>query len=215
EWSQHADADGVLDVYGLQALGMQTMLASGEAIVRLRTRRIGSRLPVPLQLQVLEPDYIDSTKHGDVVEGERRVFRRLGIELDGIGRRRAYWLRRMHPGDDVWMGGSLDSHRVPASEVLHLFRVDRPGQVRGIPWLAPVLARLHEIAEFEGATLLSQKIQNLFAAFVTRDPAIASAEGPSPFAGTGTDAQNAAAEERGEILLEPGIVQDLAPGEKI
>lgn len=213
EWSEHADADGVLDIYGLQALGMQTMLASGEAIARVRTRRMSDRLPVPMQIQALEPDYLDSTKHGDATEGGRRVMRRLGVEFDAIGRRRAYWLRRMHPGDDVWMGGSLDSHRVPASEVLHLYRVDRPGQVRGIPWLAPVIARLHSLNEFEDATCTSQKIQAMFAAFITRDPATADGTPPTGWANDNAHAQALA--DAGEVLLEPGAISELAPGEKI
>jgi capsid protein len=33
------------------------------------------------------------------------------------------------------------SVRVPAERVLHIYRVDRPGQVRGVPWLAPAITR--------------------------------------------------------------------------
>ena len=65
---------------------------SGECLVRLRERRVEDGLPVPLQLQVLEPDHLDASKTGDLPNGG---FVLQGVEFDALGRRRAYWL---YPG---------------------------------------------------------------------------------------------------------------------
>ena len=53
-WTDEADADGLTDFYGLQAMVAREMFVAGECFVRLRPRRAEDGLPVPLQLQVLE-----------------------------------------------------------------------------------------------------------------------------------------------------------------
>lgn len=71
-WKQfvrECDADGQHDLYGLQKLAAETMEESGEVLIRLRWRRPEDGLAVPLQLQVLEPDYIDTMKIGDLPNG--------------------------------------------------------------------------------------------------------------------------------------------------
>lgn len=61
--------------------------------MRLRERRTEDRLPVPLQLQVLEADHLDSWKTEELRDGG---FILQGIEFDALGRRRAYWLFPTH-----------------------------------------------------------------------------------------------------------------------
>ena len=122
EFAAAADADGLTDFAGLQALIVRSLVESGEVLVRLRERRVEDGLPVPLQLQVLEADHLDSAKTEELRDGG---FVLQGIEFDALGRRRAYWLYPTHPGDGR---GALVSHRVPADRVLHLFERLRPGR---------------------------------------------------------------------------------------
>ncbi|MFZ5722277.1 MAG: phage portal protein, partial [Pseudomonadota bacterium] len=51
DWCEEADAAGLTDLYGLQALACRAMLEGGECLVRLRYRRPEDRLSVGLQLQ--------------------------------------------------------------------------------------------------------------------------------------------------------------------
>jgi capsid protein len=60
-WTQVCDADGRLDFYGLQAAAYRAMEQDGEVLFRLRPRRPADGLPAPLQLQLLEIDWLDST----------------------------------------------------------------------------------------------------------------------------------------------------------
>lgn len=163
EWCDEADADGTSDFYGLQSLACRSFHEGGDCFVRFRPRRAEDGLSVPLQLQVLEAEMCDSSRNEATATG--RVIR-AGVEFDGRGRRRAYWMFRTHPGELVrsyrGYGGAV---AVPAAQVAPIFRVIRPGQVRGIPGLAIVLAMLHEIRETDDAYVLRTKIQNLFATF--------------------------------------------------
>ena len=129
-WSSACDADGQLDLYGLQTLICREMVEAGEVLVRRRLRRPGDGLPVPLQLQVLEADFLDASRTGAI--GSGRLVQ--GIEFDPLGQRRAYWLHTEHPGDAfgaVQAGAS--SRAVPATEIAHVYEKQRT-QARGVPW---------------------------------------------------------------------------------
>ena len=217
-WAETADcdADGIHDIYGLQSLAMRTISESGEVLIRLRPRRSSDGLSVPIQLQILEPDHLDSTKDTlPDVNGNRTI---QGIEFDALGRRQAYWLYRSHPGD-VMSLGSISSVRVPASAIIHGYRVDRPGQVRGVPWAAPVAIRSHELRAYEDAQLLRQKIAACFSVFRHKSidsldpsdipPDANGGEGADGVDGTGMKGQ------LGSDYVEPGLIVELDPGEDI
>ena len=94
-WTDEADADGLTDFYGLQAMVAREMFVAGECFVRLRPRRAEDGLPVPLQLQLLQSEMLPFEKTETAASGNRI---RCGIEFDAIGRRVAYHFRRRHPG---------------------------------------------------------------------------------------------------------------------
>lgn len=197
------DADGLTDFAGLQALIVRSLVESGEVLVRLRPRRREDGLPVPLQIQVLEPDHLDSLRTEELSGGGYIL---QGVEFDPLGRRMAYWLFPRHPGDaNALMGqGSVQSRRVPADQVLHLFERLRPGQVRGVPWFAPVMLKMRDLDEYDEAELVRKKIEACFAAFVT---------GVEDEATLGS-AQTNAAGQRVESF-EPGMIEYLEPGKDV
>ena len=161
-WTDESDASGLCDFYGQQALAARTTLVAGEVLARFRPRRLTDGLTVPLQIQLLEPEHLPLTKNEDLSEG-RKI--RWGIEFDPIGRRAAYWLYREHPGERPMFFPSLDITRVPATEVVHLFKPIRPGQHRGQPWLAPVVLQLHELEQYDRAELVRKGMCSMFAFF--------------------------------------------------
>lgn len=194
------DADGRSDLAGLQDLVLRTVIESGECLVRRRIRRLSDGLALPLQLQILEPDFIDSSKH-TALEGGRRIVR--GIEFDALGRRAAYWLYKTHPGSSTVSRFGGVSTRVPASEILHVYKTARPGQVRGVSWFAPVLIRFHDFDEFADATLMKQKIAACLAVLTT------DVDGSQTRLGA-TDADNDLHD-----VLEPGLIANLPAGRTV
>lgn len=135
---------------------VHAMAEGGDVLLRRRWRRASDGLTVPLQVQLLEGEHLDTDKNQRSDSG--RIVQ--GVEYDRVGRRVAYWLRREHPGDPD--STSRESTRVPAEDVLHLFRVERPGAVRGVPWGAPCILRLRDFQEYEDAQLLRVKLANMF-----------------------------------------------------
>lgn len=168
KWAFTTDCDieGRRDFFALQALVMNTVVQSGECLVR-RVNVTNSKSGVNLKLQVLEPDHLDTLKDGYYQEGSKNLVVQ-GIEFDESGRRVAYHIYERHPGDNYTVNKNVYvSKRIPASEILHIFRQDRPGQVRGVPWLHPVIITMQDLNEFIDATIVKQKVAAAFAGFVT------------------------------------------------
>jgi lambda family phage portal protein len=178
------------------------VVESGECFLRFLSAELTPANPVGLRLQVLESDHLDTARHG-MVEGAPTV---QGIALGDAGQPIGYWLHRVHPGM-AWMAPGapwLGSERVPAVDVLHVYRKRRPGQLRDVSWLAPILLRLRDLGDYEAALLMKAKIEACLAAVVTEegDEALT-----GPAAGLLRDAQGRAVEsfEPGMILYRRGM----------
>lgn len=196
EWAHDpkaCDYDARMNFWGLQSLVFRTVVESGECLIR---KRIEPGARFPLKLQVLEPDFLDDTR-ADRMTADGGYIRE-GVEYDANDKRIAYHMHRIHPGDRSLSIGRYETVRVPASEVIHVFRRDRPGQSRGVPWGAPVINRLRDFDDFSDAQLLKQKISACFAGFVV-DSEAQDAGGSPPLAET----------------LEPGSLEILPPGKDI
>jgi lambda family phage portal protein len=201
-FAETCDADGLTDFYGLQALIVRAMVESGECLIRIRNRQREDGLPVPLQLQLLEPDHLDTARTGEAAGGGFIV---QGVEFDALGRRRAYWLFPVHPGEVAMVRRvALASQPVPTDNVLHLFDRLRPGQVRGVPWFAPIILKLRDLDDYDDAELVRKKIEACFAAFVT------GSEEEETLGSTSTDAAGHRIES-----FEPGMIEYLAPGKDV
>jgi lambda family phage portal protein len=197
------DFDGRLNFYGLQRLAMETIAESGEVLIVRQPAATVDGLPFPLRLQVLEPDYLDTSRNGIAAAGGGQIID--GVEFDQQGRRVAYWLFTSHPGGQRLMTTRFESVRTPADRVLHVYRVDRPGQVRGVPWLSSAITRIKDLDDFEDAELMQQKVAACFGAFVTDMDGGAGGLGHP---GTDTDGQRI-------DQLEPGHIEYLPPGKSV
>lgn len=201
EFVERADVTRRLDFYGLQALAVRAMVESGESITRLIDVRRERDGDVPVRLQVLEGDQIDESRDGLVLD--RRT--RLGVALDEWGGATGYYLHRDHPGESGSLASARDPLFVPAGDLVHLYRVLRPGQVRGLPWMAPAVVPARDLADLQEAVVVKSKIEACFSAFVV-NPLDAAGGMLTPADGTG----------RPEIdEIAPGMVAHLPPGADI
>ena len=202
-WTDEADADGLTDFYGLQAMVAREMFVAGECFVRMRPRRAEDGLLVPLQMQLLQSEMLPFEKTGTALSGNRI---RCGIEFDLIGRRVAYHFRRRHPGDSTDQRVAMpETVRVPAEDVLHIYRPIDAGQIRGLPHVAPAMVRLFLLDQYDDAELDRKKTAAMFAGFITKTAP------EDPMLGEGAADLDGAA----IASLEPGTMQVLLPGEDV
>lgn len=153
-WRRQCHIEGALTFEGLQTLIVREWLTAGEVIVRRRNRRMSDGLTVPMQIEVIEADQIDSSRDG-LVDGRVTI---QGIEYTD-GAPSAYWLLPVHPGGSLTLSaGALTSARVPADEIIHLFDRQRV-QARGAPWGAPAVTASHELSGWEDAEAVRKKIE--------------------------------------------------------
>lgn len=193
DWAETTECDfyGKQNFYAITKLVMKTVTKCGECFVRI-IRTPFSHGKICFQLQVIDADLIDSTKTLQTYNSETG-YTQDGIEYDRFGRVVAYWIYSRHPNEFA----VVSSVRIPASEVLHIYNIDDPGQTRGLPAVTPTMVRVKDLDSYEDAQLVRQKTAACFTGFVT-DP-----DGEGTGDGLDLDA------------LEPGRIQYLPPGKEI
>ena len=204
DWVRVADADRRLDLYGLQAAAVRAMDVDGEVLIRIRTRRPSDGLPVPMQLQLLEVDWLDSTRTRGT--GNNQVVN--GIEYDALGVPVNYWLWDQHPGETALRRSTrTESRPVPADSIIHLFAPERPGQGRGFPRLSAVISRVRDLQLYEDAELARKNLEARLSVLVSGDAASLA----NPIGGASADPDAAA--RTGELgELASGSITQLPPG---
>ena len=208
EWlyfAENCDPGGQLDFYGMQALIVRTTAESGDGIVRFRPRLPQDNFRVPLQLQVLEGDFLDNSRTMGIASGQ--IVQ--GVQFNLYGQRESYWLYNYHPGGVYMLNprGGILSQPVPAAQVMHTYCILRPGQVRGVPWLAPVMLAMRDLDDYRDAERMRKKTEACLAGIVTRPEG----SGGLPIGAKSTDPKTGNTLER----MYPGMIEYLKPGEDI
>lgn len=203
EWAGTTQIDpaGRLTFSGLGGLGMREVVEAGEFLIRRRWRRADGSLAVPLQLQLLEADHLDTTKrlvHGKDVETSR-IWQ--GVQYSARGRLQGYWLYPEHPGDARTF--RRKSFFVPARDIIHVFRAERIGQVRGVPWGASAMIRTRKIGDYEDAELERKVVASMFVGFV-HDIEAGLGDGLGP-----------KSSEETNLEMQPATWEELPPGKDI
>lgn len=189
-WAEEADADGRTDLSGLLAEIVRSMVITGEAVVLIVMTEAGPRL------RLIPSDLLDWSLTRELPDGAMIMN---GVELDGEGRRVAYWILPARPHDTF--ATYAPPVRIPADQILHVFKPLAAGQVRGVSWLAPVILPASEFDQLCDALLLGVKIAAMHAGFLVDQ--------------NGTAGEPYTGEEAGGILesgLEPGTLKRLPTG---
>lgn len=104
----------------------------GETILLKGTNR-RSKNDVKLDIRVIECDQLATPFYADGLPNKID-----GIEFDDFGNPTVYHVLKGHPGDRFPLQ-AWDKTDVDPDDIIHLFRAERPGQMRGIPELTPAL----------------------------------------------------------------------------
>lgn len=185
------DADGLLAMDGFLEALARSLVVTGEAFVHL----IVDRDTGGLQLRLWASSQVDRTMNRDLGNGARIV---AGVEFSRDGKRDAYHVRE---NPDLPFATNWSTKRVPAEDVLHLFKVLFPGQVRGISWLTPSLTRDAEITKLEDALLAKFNVSALVGLIFKRPD--------------GGNASILPIDENGEYSMSPGATIIAPPGYEV
>jgi lambda family phage portal protein len=198
------DMEATLDIYGMQGLALLSAMVSGDVFVLTPSiERTGSTCA--LKLQIIEADRVSNPNNGP--DAQALID---GVALDPGGMPRGYWVRDSHPGDAIASNGAKWEFFAAFGEatgrrrVLHVWNdKERPGQVRGAPYLAPVLEPLVQLSRFGGAELMAAVISAMLTVFIERDAVQ-----------TDGDGNEIVTFDQPSINLGNGAIVDLAPGER-
>lgn len=201
----------------MQDLACRSPLESGDLFAIRRYRRNPGDI-LGLKIQFVEADRVCNPRH---VQDSQRL--RAGIEFDRDGAPVACHVADRHPGD-LFAFGLADWKRVamfgPSGErqVLHLFRPKRPGQSRGVPYLAPVIEPFKQLGRYSEAEIMAAVVNAMLTVFIKSELEMDEATGTprslvEPAPGDSDTAEDIA--ESGEYKLEAGSIVGLAPGEDI
>jgi len=211
DWADYkiCDYDEERNIYQMQSAVMDAVVTDGECFIikhkmppaemKAIKDKLGLERVVPLRLQLLESDFLNNQRNEQFVNGTRII---QGVEFDKSGRRAAYHFFKGHPGENAVISSNpQDTVRVPAEQVLHIYRKDRLHQARGVTWFTKVMIRLKDLDIYEDASLRKQQIAACYAAFITDSTADPGGE---------SDAEI-------EILerLDSGSVEILPPGRDV
>lgn len=179
-WTRRADLEARSSFEGLQAAAVKAERIDGEALFRF----VGD------QLQQIPAEQLDMSMTRDL--GGGRLIAN-GVELDADGRRVAYWIHPAKPSDQFPTYAT--PVRVPAEDVIHVYRPTGPGAVRGVSALAPILLRLAELDATEDAYQVAAKVSALLSVILSNANDM-SGEDPLPEG----------------VSLEPGAILKLSGG---
>jgi lambda family phage portal protein len=207
--SKSCDITEQTNFYGLQSLAFRSCLESGDTIALL-PMITDNKNPYTLKVQLVEADRLANPRDIPDIEGETYA----GIKTnENTGAPQTYWIRKFHPGSfkgmSDWTATGIAA-RGPLTgrkNVIHVFDRTRPGQSRGVPYLAPVIESLKQLDRYTEAEIMAAVVNAMLTVFIETANATGLENSPELISQTGINPNN-------EIMLGSGTIVDLAPGEK-
>ena len=227
ENKNHCDAIGMNDYYKMQQLAFYNALMNGDVFTLMQRDEaaVNKLMPYSLRLNIVEADRVQTptssgsraiavSTDGKNSTNGNRIYD--GIEVNKQGKAIAIHVRNnyeweMNAEPTEWKRVEIYGPKTGLYNVIHtMCDVERPGQYRGIPFIAPVIEMILQIRRYTDSELTAAVVESLFTAFVktnTRDdelPLDTVNHGEEPIITDDT-----------EYEMAPGNVIKLQPGEDV
>ncbi|MBB3192056.1 capsid protein [Halomonas cerina] len=170
-WAENpaeCDAEATLDFYMLQRLAFVSALVSGDVFgFTPDDQRPGGLFGLKLQL-------VEAERIGTPLSSRNIADEIDGMRLDALGRATHVHVCSGYPSDPLskptWNWVPVFGAETGRRRVLHLMNEkDRPGQPRGVPYLAPILEPLQKLERFSQAELTAAVISAMFTVAITHE----------------------------------------------
>ncbi len=144
---------GKMSLIDLENHVISGVARDGEVFLRIVRNRI---LRHGIAVQIIEPDRVDEEMNERYRNGNDV---RMGIELDEFRRPVAYHVLLNHPGDYDYttLAKGTKRVRIPAAEIMHIYRQERADQTRGAPWSSAAIAALKMLHGYREAELVAAR----------------------------------------------------------
>lgn len=208
--STNCDIERIDNFYQLQQLALLNALLSGDSFALMTTtKRTGSIYD--LRIELVEADRV-STPDNETIN----PLYCEGVEKNANGEVVAYHISKFHPlsfqdrEPREWVRVKAFGEKTGRRNVIHVMNRERIGQVRGVPFLSPVIETIKQLGRYTEAEVLAAVINGLFTVFIEKE----SASDDVPFGEAVPEDMQVDSEDEGSIELAPGAVIDLGEGEK-
>ncbi|MGG1613506.1 phage portal protein [Paenibacillus phoenicis] len=152
----------------------------------------------PFKIQIRSVDDLSSI----AVPGEKnRIVE--GVEIDEFNRPIAYHFKKyvgnfLHPSETV---------RIPAENVIFLFKKNSPQQIREVSQLATALPRIRDANQFIEAVSIKERVLACLAVFIKKST-------PTGGVGRGLSPAGSQQVDYNGMTLAPGMIGELNPGDE-
>ena len=189
---ENFNVTGLLSCLDTQNVTVASAATDGECLIRIVK---GGKYKYGIAFQLIEADRLDTQYNQEASKGKNRIT--MGIEYDEFDVPIAYHILTSYPGDPVYKFGSKKYLRLPASEIIHLFKPERISQARGIPWMHSSIRRINMVGGYEEAELVAARAGASKMGFYTSE--------------TGDEYEGDDQLESGELIeeAEPGVMRQL------
>lgn len=206
-WAESKDCslDRRLNFAEFCELAFRNTLSNGEAFVLTPVQPIKGN-PYKTRLQIVEADRVVNRKRQ-----KDSVSKVAGIHLDTHGAPKALDILTAHPGNfgekEKWETFDYYGKKTGRRNVIHLYEMRRPGQTRGVPYLAPVIEPLKQLGRYTEAELTAAVVSGLFTLFIKTPEGRGSMLGPEDVA--------ARSNQQRDYALGSGAVLEGLPGDEV
>lgn len=210
-WSESQDCDSsrTLSFIYQQELAFRKTLEDGDSFILIpRIKRNGN--PYTLSLQIIEGARVCNADNGrdtPTLAG--------GVERDEAGAPTSYHILDQHPGAMLygkirsWTKVRAFGEQTGLRNIIHLYKVLRPGQSRGVPYLAPVIETIKQLDKYTEAEIMAAVIASMFTVFIKTEMGTS---GLAPMVGDAqVDAAKSGSDE--DMKLAAGAIIGLRQGE--
>ena len=179
-----------------QFLALRSTARDGSILIR---KHYPKSSPYHFAVELIEADQLD-TDYSTYMPAGKVV--KLGKEYDAAGNLVAYYILKYHPGEFVQpVSLGVYRERVPADQIIHLFKPERVGQSDGFPWLVSSMLGLKHLAGYQEAALVNARVAAAKMGFLKQMPN-----------STGTYPGQQASDGSRYMETEPGVVEILPQG---
>lgn len=181
--------DGEMGDKDFDALILRTLIIDGEVFIKIDRN---ARNPYGLSFSIIDSLSLEMEYSQEFTPFQNAVI--MGIEVDRDYKPINYYIREGNV-DNYLVGERI---RIPAADVIHIFKKEFASQVRGFPEICASIDSLKQLDDFALAELVGAKVAACQGIFYERNGSVA---------GDWLDQNNSDMEEKGTFI------QELSPGQ--